>query len=116
MPQKKYIELTDIIIEMRETKARLNTASKEIFPLAKKKAETERAYRIALRQEKLKLKTEGMPITLINDIAKGNEHIATLRLERDIANDMYKAGLESMRTTQSEASILQSLSKYTDEV
>ena len=116
MAQKQYIELTHIIREMWETKQRLNTSSKEIFSLATNKAQTERAYRIALRQEKMKLRADGMPATLIDDIAKGEKTIAQLRVERDIAKDMYKAGLESMRTTQVEASILQTISKYTDEV
>lgn len=116
MAQKQYIELSAVVKEMWKTKQRLDRSSKGIFSLATKKAETERAYRIALRQEKMRLRASGMPATLIDDMARGEEVIAQLRVERDIAKDMYKAGLESMRTTQVEASILQTISKYTDEV
>lgn len=111
---KQYIELTDIIREMRETRQRLNNASKEIFKLAKDKAKAERDYKVALRQEILKLKSEGYAATLINDLAKGEETIAQLRLERDIAKEVYMSGLESMKQTRTEASLLQTISKYQD--
>lgn len=111
---KQYIELSEIIKEMRETRQRLNNASKEIFKLATAKAKAERDYKVALRQEILKLKSEGYAATLINDLAKGEETIAQLRLERDIAKELYMSGLESMKQTRTEASLLQTISKYQD--
>lgn len=111
---KRYIELSEIIHEMREVRKRLNTASIQIFTLARDKAEAEKKYKVALRQEMLKLRTEGLPATLINDLARGNESIAQLRLERDIAKELYVSGLESMKQTRTEASLLQTISKYND--
>lgn len=111
---KKYIELSEIIHEMREVRKRLNTASIQIFNLARDKAEAERKYKVALRQEILKLKKEGYAATLINDLAKGEEVIAQLRFERDIAKELYVSGLESMKQTRTEASLLQTISKYND--
>ncbi|CAM3732239.1 hypothetical protein [Mesobacillus zeae] len=105
------IELSSVIAEMREVRQRLNVASKQIFSLATAKAEAERNYKVALRQEILKLKSEGFPATLINDLAKGEERIAQLRLERDIAKEMYLSGLESMKQTRTEASVLQTVAK-----
>lgn len=113
--KKPYIELTEIIKEMREVRQRLNKASKEIFNLSRGKAEAERKYKVALRQEILKLKGEGYAATLINDLARGEERIAQLRFERDIAKELYMSGLESMKQTRTEASLLQTISKYQDE-
>ncbi|MBS4173483.1 hypothetical protein [Bacillus sp. FJAT-49736] len=111
---KKYIELSEIIQEMRRVQKRLEKASVEIFNLAKNKAEAERKYKVALRQEILTLKSEGYAATLINDLSKGKEEIAQLRLERDIAKELYTGGLESMKQTRTEASLLQTISKYND--
>jgi alpha-amylase/alpha-mannosidase (GH57 family) len=113
---KQYIELSEIIKEMREVRIRLNISAKEVFNLARAKAEAERKYRIALRQEKLKLREQGLAATLIDDLAKGEESIAQLRFERDIAKELYVGGLESMKQTRTEASLLQTISKYQDEL
>jgi hypothetical protein len=112
---KGYIELSAIIHEMREVRMRLNTASKEIFTLARNRAEAERKYKVALRAEIIRLKGEGYAATLINDLAKGEETIAQLRFERDLAKELYVSGLESMKQTRTEASLLQTISKYQDE-
>ena len=113
---RQVIELSEIIQEMRQVRIRMNISAKEIFELARQKAEAERAYKIALRMEILKLKSEGYPATLINDLARGEEQIAELRFQRDLATEKYKAGVESMKTTRTEASLLQTISKYQDEM
>lgn len=95
---------------------RIEKATREIYKLAKNKAETEQAYRIALAQQKLILKSEGMAISLIEDVARGKEEIAALKFERDYAEDMFKAAIESLRALQAELSGLQTISKYQSEV
>lgn len=113
---KRSIELSEIIMEMRNTKTRLNGAIRELHKQAKAKAETERKYKIALRMEILKLKEAGYAATLINDLAKGKEEIAALRFERDIAKGLYDSARESMQSLRVEASMLQTISKYQDEL
>jgi hypothetical protein len=93
---------------------RIDKATRSIYKLAQKKAETEREYRIALGQEKFKLKEDGLPITLIDDIAKANT--AALKFERDLAEDTFKAAIESLRALQAELSGLQTISKYQSDV
>lgn len=111
----QYIEITQIISEMRATKERLDAEKRGIFTLAKARAQTERAYKVALRQEILALKEQGYPATLIHDLAKGSEVVAELRLQRDIARELYNSGRDSIRSTQIEASLLQTISKYSSE-
>ena len=76
--------------------------------LALKKDNTENLYRIALRKEILKLKLEGQPATLINDLAKGEEKVAKLRLERDIAKDSYYVCLNALDNLKIEIEVLRS--------
>ena len=108
----KTIELSEVIKEMRETRQRLNIASKEIFKLASAKAEAERNYQIAKHNKIIELRAEGFPATLISDSVRGSETVADLRFERDIAREIYNSGKDSMRATITEASLLQTISKY----
>lgn len=62
----------------------------------KKSAEAEREYRIAKAQLMLKLRQQGMPITLIPDLVKGDKDVSLLALQRDIAEGIYKANLEAI--------------------
>ncbi|TES48065.1 hypothetical protein [Shouchella lehensis] len=109
-------DLQSVIQSMREVQQRLDNSSKTIFGLAKAKAESEKAYKIALRQEILTLKAAGHPATLILELAKGNEKIASLRLDRDIARETYKAGLDAMNNLRTEASLLQSILRWQNDM
>lgn len=109
-------ELQSVIEAMRSVQQRLDTSSKKIFAMAREKAESEKRYKIALRQEVLKLKSEGHPATLILELAKGKEDIAELRFQRDIARETYKAGLDSMNNLRTEASLLQSILRWQNEM
>lgn len=100
----EYIKVIEL---MRECQQRLSKASKELFKLARDKADAEHIYRAALAKEILILRTEKYPVTLIPDIARGNT--AKQKLERDLADAMFTAGRESISALQSEARILQEI-------
>ena len=73
-----------------------------------KLAEKERDYKIKLRQEALKLRSEkGMPVTLISQIIYGVPEVAELRFERDVAEAMYNANQEHINTTKLQIRILE---------
>ena len=59
-------------------------------------AEAERNYRIAKSKEELRLRAEGVPVTLIPDIVKGLEEVANLDFERNVRLVTYKANVEAM--------------------
>ena len=88
--------------------AALGRGNLQLKTLALKKDNTENLYRIALRKEILKLKLEGQPATLINDLAKGEEKVAKLRLERDIAKDSYYVCLNAIENLRIEIDVLRS--------
>jgi ribosome biogenesis protein Nip4 len=110
------VELTQVTSMILVASRRIDKATKEIYKMADKKAETERTYRIALAQKKLILKSEGMAISLIEDISRGDEEVAGLKFERDVAEDRFKAAIESLRALQAELSGLQTISRYQSEV
>lgn len=81
----------------------LTAGNIELKTFGVKKANAERNYRIALAKEIFRLRQEEkQPATLINDLARGKEEIARLRLERDIAETNYNVCLESMRNLRLE--------------
>lgn len=45
-------------------------------------------------KEILRLRAEGMSVTLIPTLAKGEENVANLRLNRDVALVRYKGAIE----------------------
>lgn len=51
----------------------------------REKAEAERAYRMELSKTMLRLRAEGMPVSVLPDICRGIPEIADLRCARDCA-------------------------------
>lgn len=54
-------------------------------------AEAERAYREALAKEITELRADGKPVTIVQDLAKGNPHVARLKHARDVADGVREA-------------------------
>jgi hypothetical protein len=108
------MELQQITKELYFASNRLSDAGKEIYKMAKEKADTERDYRLALSQEITKLKLEGMNVTLVADTARGN--VADLKHARDLAEGKFKASIEALKALQVQVNSLQSIAKYQSEV
>lgn len=108
------MEIIAVTQEIYDVAQRVNKATNEIYKLAKKRALTERTYRMQLSKEIMKLRAEGMPATLIPDLARGN--VSDLKYERDLAEGQYKAAIEAVEALKSQLSALQTVSKYHTEV
>ena len=108
------MEQITIAKELRQVGDRLRQGSTEIFNMAKLKAETERDYRIALAKAIMDLKQKGLPATLINDLARGE--VARYKFDRDLAEARYQASREALNSLQTQASALQTIIKYWQEI
>lgn len=108
------MELRSITNEILQVSQRLGKSSKEIFRLGQEKAEAERNYRIKLGQELLKLKSEGMAIGLINDVARSN--VADYLFERDRSEAIFRAAMEAMSALKSQLTALQSVLRVQSDV
>lgn len=64
-------------------------------------------YRKLVAQELLKLKAEGMPVTIAYDIARGKEEVASAKEQEIIAECMYKSCQEAINTFKLQIKILQ---------
>lgn len=88
--------MKDILTEINDNQFALESCLKTLRKNGNASAEAERDYRVKKAEIILKLKSEGYPVTLIPDLAKGNSEVAMLDLKRNIADVQYKANLEAI--------------------
>ena len=74
----------------------LKTTLSEYKKYQKDYAIKEKKYRVALSKRLLELRAEGQAVTHLADIARGEEEIAKLRLNRDIAKGLYDSSQEAI--------------------
>lgn len=84
--------------EIQEKQKMLDKAICELAQNGYKLAECERDYKIAVNKKALELRSQDVPVTLINQVIYGYEDIAKLRFERDTAQVKYNANLEYIQT------------------
>lgn len=97
----------DLVNDIESLRKRLNTSIVKLKDYGRELAEAERDYKVALRQEALKLKADGMAVTLINQIVYGVPEIAKKRCDRDIAQTMYTVAQENINSIKLQIRILE---------
>lgn len=108
------MELTPTINMLHQATKRLSESSKEVFRLAKAKAETEREYRSELAKVMMSMRMDKVQATLIPDLARGE--VSELKYQRDLATETYRAALSAMEALKVEINALQSIAKYQSEI
>ena len=103
--------MQDLTMQMTGLQNRLRTAIKELRQRGIKKAEAEAKYRTALAGKMLQERDKGMPVTIINDICRGDEEIAKLKMERDIAETLYESCIQAIYATKLEMNIVMDFMK-----
>lgn len=78
----------------------LDVSVRQLRKSGTERAEAERKYKICLKQEALKLREEGMPVTLIDKVIYGVREVADLRFDRDVKETVYQANLEAINSTK----------------
>ena len=71
-------------------------------------ARNENAYRLELAKFIASARASGIPVTIIDNLAKGEETIANLRMQRDMSEVLYKTAQEKINTIKLELRIIQS--------
>lgn len=86
---------------------KLNQCVKLLRTNGTKLAEAERDYKVLLCQSALKLKAEGMPVTLIDKVIYGRQDVAEKRFARDVAQVIYDANQESINSLKLQIRIIE---------
>lgn len=71
------------------------------------KAKAEKEYKEAVSKESLRLRDEGMAVTLISQVIYGLPSVSTLRFNRDTAEVIYNANLEAINITKLQLRIIE---------
>lgn len=96
-----------LINEMTRLRKELNNIIEELKKAGYDKAKAEYTYRVNLAKELLIQRDKGLPATLTNDVARGNEIIAKYKLDRDLKEILYEATLEKLRAIKIELGIVE---------
>lgn len=98
----------DLYKDICELINKLNQSINMLGKYGKELAETEKEYKIKLRQEALRLRSEkGMPVTLIQQVVYGVPEVADKRFKRDIAEAMRDTAMENINVLKLQIRILE---------
>lgn len=97
----------DIMQEMSSLRVMLDRAVTEAKERGRVLAKCEHDYRVAKAKYILQQRTEGTPVTILADLAKGEENIARLCMERDIAQTLYDSSKEAINSYKLQIRIVQ---------
>lgn len=85
----------------------LEYSVKQLRVLGTALAESERDYKVLLRQEVLKLRDEGQAVGIIEKICYGIPSVAEARFKRDVAEAVYNACQESINSLKLQMRIIE---------
>ena len=97
------------LYEELQTKTRhLDASIKQLRASGTEYAKAEKAYKILLRQECLRLRDEGMAIGMIDKTCYGIPSVAEARFQRDVAEAVYKANIEAINSIKLQMRLIES--------
>lgn len=97
----------DLWSEIQSKTKQLDYSVKELRKSGTAYAEAEKAYKIKLREWCLRLRSQDMPIGLIDKTCYGIPEIAELRFKRDCARVVYDANKDAINAIKLELRILE---------
>ena len=98
--------ISDPISEVFRRSELLEVALKECKARGKAAAEAEQAYRVKLAEKILLLRENGLPATLIGDVARGDKDVARLKFERDCSEVVYDNAKEAVNCYKKQIDVL----------
>lgn len=99
--------MDDLWEQVEDKQKMLDKAINELATNGYELAEKEKIYKTELCKKALELRSQDMPVTLINQIIYGYEEIPQLRFERDTAKVKYEANQEYINTVKLRIRILE---------
>ncbi len=96
----------ELWLEVKELMRRQEMAIDEMRRCGQELAAAERAYKVQLREEALRLKRGGMAVGMISLTVKGDPKVAELRERRDVAEAFYKAAQEAVLSYKLQARLV----------
>lgn len=86
--------------ELNELLCNLDAQLEDVRKTGCQAAKNERDYRIALASEMLRLRSEGIQVSILSDVCRGDERLAELKCARDCSEALYKASVEAINVSK----------------
>ena len=96
----------ELILDLQQKQKELDVSIKSLRTTGTAYAQAEKDYKIALRTEALKLRSDGMAIGMITKIIYGVPDVAELRFKRDVAETINRANLEAINSIKLQIRII----------
>ena len=97
----------DLVNELNNLIKKLDISVKSLRNTGSDYAKAYTDYRVALAKELVRLKDDGMAVTIAYDVARGKPEIARLKF-KEISNEaIYKANQESINALKLQIKIIQ---------
>lgn len=103
----------DLVQEIMMLQQKLTTSIRALANNGKALAQAEMDYKICLRQHALRLRDDGTPVTLINQVIYGIPEVADKRFKRDVAETMRNVAQENINAIKLQLRLLND--QYTKE-
>lgn len=103
---------SEVVDKLNMAMLLLQEGNLELKQLAITMAESKKEYAIALNKEILRLRSEGIPVTIMLQIAKGDEYVAQKRFDKDIAECSYFICKDGIDNLKAEIDTLRSLLSF----
>lgn len=97
----------DLYEELMQKIKQLEYSVKQLRKTGTEKAESEKNYKILLRQEVLKMRDEGYAVGIIEKTCHGIPSVAEARFARDVADAIFTANLESINALKLQIRIIE---------
>ena len=97
----------DLYESLNNLLEQLQTSVKSLRITSTEYAEAYKNYRVLLAKELVRLKDSGMAITLASDVARGNEDIASAKMQEIKKEAIYKANVESINAIKLQIKVVE---------
>lgn len=97
----------DLMAELNCNMEMMLKALKQLSKRGRAQAQAEYDYRVALQKKILQERDKGTPVTIISDICRGTPDVARLKMERDIAEVVYKSAQEAINAYKIQIKVLE---------
>lgn len=85
----------DLMVELQQRMSNLDMTLAKLDERGRVAAHAEQKYRVGLAQKIMLERDKGTPVTIINDLCRGDQEVAKLRFERDVAKTVYESAKEA---------------------
>lgn len=97
----------DLYNELNNLISKLDVSVKSLRKTGSEYAKAYTDYRVALAKELVRLKDDGMAVTIAYDVARGKPEIAKLKFNEIATEAIYKANQEAINSTKLQIKIIQ---------